>query len=314
MRWLLLALAAASLGGCAGGGAGSTDPSPATLPGAPVPAVSADGLTPAQQAEIDAVVAAYRSANLDSAAPPAAGPAANARPIDAASNQGVPPAATTQPVAPDKLVSWLDPGGTGAGTAAPVVAVVAPAVPVVVAPEPPPPVVVSTAAPAPFPTGPPGLGGAGLAAPAGMVEIADLRLCRSVSGFGVFEPFEDHTFTAGAAVRMVLYVEIDGFATDVTPVPAAAGGEGDAELHRVRLEQEVLLFRDADGLLVWSREPQKIQDESRRKRRDFWSVQLLELPANLGVGRYRLKVTLRDEVSNTVDERSVPLRLVAEAP
>ena len=309
-RALPLVPVLAWISGCSGPSA-STDPSPAVLPNPPVPAVSADGLTPTQQAEIDAAVAAYRSANLDSAAPPAAGPVANARPVDAASTEPAPPAASPEspaaspdPPAPGERVSWLDPGSTGAATLTPVVATPAPA------PEPSAPV----AAPAPFPTGPPDLGGAGLAAPAGMVEIADLRLCRSVSGFGVFEPFEDHTFTAGAAVRMVLYVEIDGFATDVTPVPAAAGGEGDAELHRVRLEQEVLLFRDADGLLVWSQEPQKIQDESRRKRRDFWSVQLLELPANLGVGRYRLKVTLRDEVSNTVDERSVPLRLVSEAP
>lgn len=350
---LVVFAASLALGGCVPGGAGSGATATAgggdrvsrgAGAGALAPTV-ADGLTPEQQAEIEAAVAAYQAANERAAA----------QRVEAAQRAAA--AAETR-----ERVSWLDPGGTGAGlpeadlepgsgsgsepdsapapvqAASPaggqggIAAVAEPAsqspvqssVPSL-APAPPaeaqapeafaspaavtealvPAVARGASAPAGQDAEP-----AGSSVPAlppavsapGMVEIAAVELCRSVGGFGVYEPFPDNTFAAGVPVRMVLYTEIDGFSTDVG---------ADDSMHHVRLSQEVLLFRDADGQVVWNREPEAIRDESRRMRRDFWSVQLVELPATLGVGRYRLKVRITDEVSGTVDERSVPLRLVA---
>ena len=302
-----LAALALALPGCSGGGppaAGGDAVFPEAAV-APTPPPAA-GLTPGQQAEIDAAVAAYREANLARRErapqpPPEPPPPPQPEPVE------------PRPPAPVERVSWLDPGGTGAREPAVPGGAATPEI----APEsdpPPPPVIQASAPPeaqAPaLPEGPPA---EPTDAGPGYVEIAALELCRSVGGFGVYEPFEDRTFTAGAPVRMVLYAEIEGYGTDTSPAPDAPG-EDSGVMHRVRLSQEVLLYRDADGLMVWSQPPEPITDASRRRRRDFWSVQLVELPANLGVGRYRLKVRITDEVSGTIDERSVPLRLVAQAP
>ena len=308
----------------AGGGSGGSVFPPAAAPPPP-----ASGLTPEQQAEIDAAVAAYREANAARVQrTPLPPPPPEPEPeVPASAGPPAPP----EPPEPVERVAWLDPGRTGARTppeAAPPEPEADPPTP-----PPPPPVVQQAAAADPVeverlsvPEGPPADAPAG----PGYVEIAALELCRSVGGFGVYEPFADRVFTAGAPVRMVLYAEIEGYATDTsgsgtgdavgsaststTTSASGGGGGGGGVLHRVRLSQEVLLFRDADGLMVWSQPPEPITDASRRRRRDFWSVQLVELPANLGVGRYRLKVRITDEVSGTIDERSVPLRLVAQAP
>ncbi|BAM04806.1 hypothetical protein [Phycisphaera mikurensis] len=311
-----IACALAALSGCVSAPAASTDPRP--LPGAP-PAADpgpSGGLSPAERQEIDAAVAAYREAGL-----------VEPRRGDLPAGAG----ATARPPSAIERVSWLDPGGPGdtppaapvsaeeASADAPAGSEAAPggdaaagAAPAGAAP--PPPTVdfeAESEAEAEAESEPEPEPGPGTDAP-DLVTIADVQLCRSVGGFGVYEPFASNTFTAGRPVQMVLYAEIEGFGTETAAVPGAAA-DADAVLHRVRLEQEVLLFRDADGLVVWSRPAEAIEDASRRRRRDFWSVQLLELPANLGVGRYRLKVRLTDRVSGSVDERSIPLRLVADA-
>ena len=149
-----------------------------------------------------------------------------------------------------------------------------------------------------------------------MVRIAGLHLCKRVSGFGVFDPFPGTQFTAGQAHRMIVYAEVEDFTAkkvtadgaDVVGATAAAD-----ERFEVRLSQEVILFNDADGLVVWRDGPREIKDLSRRKRRDFWVVQMITLPANLGTGKYRLKVRITDEYGDAVDERSELLTLVADA-
>lgn len=136
------------------------------------------------------------------------------------------------------------------------------------------------------------------------VSIRTVKLCKRVSGFGVYEPFEGDGFLAGRANKLIVYVEVDDFTRE--PV------EGE-DRFEVRLEQEVVLFNEADGLAVWRHAPQQVVDVSRRQRRDFWIVQMVTLPANLGVGKYRLKVRVTDQHSGSVDETTLPIRLVADA-
>ena len=138
------------------------------------------------------------------------------------------------------------------------------------------------------------------------LSIAGLQLCRKVTGFGVFEPFEDTRFTAGRPQRMIVYAEVEDFTA--RQVQTDAGGR-----YQVGLSQEVILYNDADGLVVWRDGPREVRDESRRRRRDFWVVQMITLPANLGVGQYRFKVRISDELGDTVDEKTLPLSLVADA-
>ncbi|MFG0251215.1 MAG: hypothetical protein ACF8OB_20205 [Phycisphaeraceae bacterium JB051] len=131
-------------------------------------------------------------------------------------------------------------------------------------------------------------------------RIGKIEFCRTVSGYGVYEPFESTTFLAGVEQPLILYVELENF-TSIH----------DGQQFRVHLSQEVALYTDADGVRVWHLPQERIVDVSRNKRRDFFTVQLLHLPARLGVGKYRLKVRIHDVNASSFDEVTVPITLVA---
>lgn len=134
------------------------------------------------------------------------------------------------------------------------------------------------------------------------VRIRNLALCRSVSGYGVYDPFADHSFLAAQDHKMVLYVELAHFRSLKTP----------NDRYQVKLEQEVVLYNEADGLAVWKHAPVQITDTSRNQRHDFFVVQLIDLPARLSVGKYRLKVRITDLAGGSVDETTTRLQIVAD--
>lgn len=134
------------------------------------------------------------------------------------------------------------------------------------------------------------------------ISIRTVQLCRRVMGYGLYEPFEGTTFLAGRDQKMIVYVELDDFQTR----------EQDQEQFEVKLEQEISLFNESDGLAVWRNEAVQIVDASRNRRRDFFVVQLVTLPARLSVGKYRLKVRVTDLHGGSLDERTVPVEIVAD--
>ena len=138
------------------------------------------------------------------------------------------------------------------------------------------------------------------------LAIRTVQLCRRVSGFGVYDTFPSNTFLAGRDQRMIVYVELDHF-TAVHNAPGAPPGT-----YQVKLRQQVTLYTAADGTEVWRQAPVDIVDESRNRRHDFFVVQMIDLPARLGVGKYMLKVRVSDVHGGSVDEASVPLTLVAD--
>ncbi|MBL4702225.1 MAG: hypothetical protein JKX85_13305 [Phycisphaeraceae bacterium] len=131
-------------------------------------------------------------------------------------------------------------------------------------------------------------------------RISKVEFCRTVAGYGVYEPFESTTFMAGVEQPLILYVELENF-----------NSIHDGSQYRVRLTQEVELYTDSDGVRVWSLPREQIVDMSRNKRRDFFTVQLLHLPARLGVGKYRMKIRIHDINGGSYDETTVPVILVA---
>ncbi len=137
------------------------------------------------------------------------------------------------------------------------------------------------------------------------LEITTASLCSRVEGFGNYTPMSA-TWLAGRAQRTIVYAEVDHFATRLRRSPA---GE---EQHEVRLTQELQLYHDADGLLAWRMPAQDVVDISRNRRRDFFVVQMIDLPATLSVGRYQLKVTLRDEATRETCETVLPVLVVAD--
>lgn len=134
------------------------------------------------------------------------------------------------------------------------------------------------------------------------IGITRTEFCRSVAGFGVFEPFETHNFLSGQQNRAIVYVEVDSFTHQAL----------DNDQQEVRLTQELILYKENDGLAVWRHEPTQIVDVSRNRRRDFYIVQMITLPARLSEGRYRLKVRVTDQHGNSVDETTMKLNIVAD--
>jgi len=134
------------------------------------------------------------------------------------------------------------------------------------------------------------------------LTIGNLKLCKKVNGFGVYETFGKNVFLAGQSHPMIVYAELDHFRSDVGP---------DGK-NRVRLTQEVVLYNDADGLPVWRQRPVAITDESYNRREDFFVVQVIRLSDRLTVGKYQLKVTITDDVGQSVDEATVPIQIVAD--
>ena len=127
------------------------------------------------------------------------------------------------------------------------------------------------------------------------VRIVAVQLCRSVQSFGVYEPFATANFLGGQTNRAIVYLELDHFETQ--PV----GND-----HEVRLKQELILYNESDGLAVWKADPVQVVDVSRNRRRDFYVVQMMSLPARLAPGKYRLKIRITDEHGESVDETTTP--------
>ncbi len=134
------------------------------------------------------------------------------------------------------------------------------------------------------------------------IGIRTVKLVRGVSSFGVYDEFGDNRFLAGQSNSMIVYVELDDFQSQ-----ESADGR-----HVVKLAQEVELYTDPSGTLVWAQPREELLDESRNRRRDFFVRQLIKLPANLSVGEYLIKVRVFDVNAGTVAERSVPIVLVAD--
>lgn len=146
------------------------------------------------------------------------------------------------------------------------------------------------------------------------LSILGSNLCLRIDGFGKFNEMPrrgadgPYLFTAGKRAHAIVYVELGNY----QHTTVARGGVDGFE---VRLAQDLTLYHAAtDGdTIVWRRNFQNIDDFSRKRRRDFYTTQVIELPATLGAGSYTLKVTVNDRASNAVAETIIPIEYLAEA-
>ncbi len=130
--------------------------------------------------------------------------------------------------------------------------------------------------------------------------IRRIALCRRVQGYGVYETMPAEIL-AGREHAMVVYAEIENF---------QIARRGD--MHEVALTQQIELFTSEGDEPVWQQPIQRITDQSRNRRRDFFTVQLVRLPGTLGVGNYSLRVRVTDLNGKTFHAATVPIRIVAD--
>lgn len=135
------------------------------------------------------------------------------------------------------------------------------------------------------------------------LQIEQFQLCRRVDSFGVYEPFGTTRFLAGRQNRVLIYVELENFKHQ----PLEDGR------YEVRLEQSVELFDATGETTVWRQGPVQLVDVSRNKRRDFFIVYPIDLPARLPAGSYRLKVRIADKHTGSLREQTMHgIQIVAD--
>ena len=135
------------------------------------------------------------------------------------------------------------------------------------------------------------------------LKIEQFQICRRVDSYGVYEPFETTRFLAGRKNRVLLYVELENF----KHAPLDDGR------HEVRLEQSVEIYDATGETTVWRQGPVELVDVSRNKRRDFFIVYPVDLPARLPAGGYRLKVRIADKHTGSLCEQTMhDIQIVAD--
>ena len=138
-----------------------------------------------------------------------------------------------------------------------------------------------------------------------VLTVPTVALCRKVESFGVYEPVGSTTVQVGRAHTMIVYTEVEGFKQRATSSDERGPGFSS------ELSQTVMLYHDADGLLAWTRPEVTVRDATRRQRRDYYLVQRLELPPTLTIGKYNLKILVRDKLTGAEAEMTVPINVVA---
>ena len=131
------------------------------------------------------------------------------------------------------------------------------------------------------------------------LQLPTAVLCQEVRGFGMYTPIDPPQFPTGTPAEAILYVEVDNFLSQLN----ARG------LWDTRLRQDLVLYTQA-GEEVWRDTQTKFEDVSRNRRRDFFVLRKITLPADLKSGEYVLKVTIVDTRASRVAETRVPLRVV----
>jgi hypothetical protein len=133
------------------------------------------------------------------------------------------------------------------------------------------------------------------------LEIATMRLCSKVTGFGSFEPVEPNALQPGR--RVLVYWEM-------------AGVEYQArrDVFVSRLAARFELRAGADGRVVWEHAPRTAEDVCPRRRHDYYASYPVELPANLEPGPYRLRLIQTDLISNRAASSEVPIMVVGRGP
>lgn len=135
------------------------------------------------------------------------------------------------------------------------------------------------------------------------LKLPTAALCTRVGGFGEYTTFSHYRFLAHSEQKVIVYLEIEDFTSEVN-----SKGE-----YVTELAQQLVIYSDRDGIPVWKQDWQSAVDVTKNRRTDFFTVQVVTLPKALSVGKYQLKVHVRDEKSKAEAETTIPFEMVADA-
>jgi hypothetical protein len=145
------------------------------------------------------------------------------------------------------------------------------------------------------------------------LKITKAVLCAKVSGFGNYVPLASSAFVAGQPIHAVVYAEIENFATRPAVVTDRLVPNVSADQQvSVDLSQALTLYQDPGGLMAWHMPLTPTTDTCLARRRDFYVICRVELPRTLTIGRYNLKVLIKDRTSSAEAEAMMPISVVAQ--
>jgi len=144
------------------------------------------------------------------------------------------------------------------------------------------------------------------------VRINDAALATDIYGFAAYRPFESYVFLAGRSNRMLVYTEPANFESRLATEPTSQGGAPNPGAYEVVLGLELQLYNERGSMLAWRRPEERVSIRSDRPRSEVYLGTMIDLPASLSVGRYQLKVVLRDYADGSQDERVIPIEMVAD--
>lgn len=127
--------------------------------------------------------------------------------------------------------------------------------------------------------------------------VANLQLCRAVSGFASFEPWGEPAVRAGQ--RVLLYCEMTGLRYE-------AAGSGFAS----RLKSRVEVRKAGDEAIIWDQELGIAQDECSRARHDYYVCYCFKLPESLPPGKHRLRMVQTDLANDKSANAEIELTIV----
>lgn len=144
------------------------------------------------------------------------------------------------------------------------------------------------------------------------LRITAAELCTRVWGYGQYETFDkasdgSYRFMIGRRQPIIIYTEVDRFGRSPT-----IDADGVAQW-KVELSQELQVFHLADDLLVTARSAETDTSLSRSKMRDYYLINQTYLPESLSLGKYHLKIIMRDANKNAIAETVIPFQIVASS-
>jgi hypothetical protein len=131
------------------------------------------------------------------------------------------------------------------------------------------------------------------------LAISELHLCRQVLGFASFEPLDRPLVRAGQ--RALIYCELSGVRY-----------EPQDDTYQSRIASRIELRSAGDNRVRWEHDLGSDHDASRRPRRDYYVNYLVEFPARLTPGAYRLKLLQTDLIANQSAASEIPIEIATE--
>lgn len=123
------------------------------------------------------------------------------------------------------------------------------------------------------------------------LSLRNLRFCKTVYGFGAYEPREAATFSAGE--KLLLYVEVENYSTR-----ASEEGLKTSLASRYRIV-------NAEGGIVDEHEFPVVDDTCLSRRRDFHIQYEVPLRKAMAPGQYRLEISMEDRFGEKTGKNSV---------